>query len=352
MFRKTQKNKKYFIIAYCVTILFVAFFLAQNTFADDVNDVVETTFFGNLKDDGKGCGVYTVLNMVLDIMTIGIGILGVIGVMIVGIQYLTAKDNEAQTQKAKRRITEIIIGITLYAILYAGLNFLLPGGKMNASRECEKVTTSDTSSNNKNSSSQSKPTNSSSKNTSTKNSSTQKQTKSDAELNLELRNKISDVGVALAWSSTNSPYKSRPNKAFSKAANALKITKGETNPCRKKAMACGIYVGTVVRYSGVDPKLPKSSKRIYKYVRAKGEYKNDGGNKKWKELKNKKDAKPGDIALKVINGVGKHVALYVKNKKGKTVTAEASLCNYYGVVRSKKKYINDSQYKIYRFVGT
>jgi hypothetical protein len=129
-----QKIILIIILAFCFTSLF-----SPNVFAEDSSDIVETTFFGNLKDDGNGCGVYTILNAVLDIMTTGIGILGVIGIIVVGIQYLTAGDNKTQTQKAKRRMVEIVIGLAAFAILYSLLQWLLPGGKLNTDLKCETV---------------------------------------------------------------------------------------------------------------------------------------------------------------------------------------------------------------------
>ena len=61
-------------------------------------------------------------------MSIGIGILGVIGITIVGIQYLTAGGSEEKTRKAKRRMFEIVIGIVAYVLLYWFLKWLLPVG--------------------------------------------------------------------------------------------------------------------------------------------------------------------------------------------------------------------------------
>ncbi|MBR3246428.1 hypothetical protein IKF87_00895, partial [Candidatus Saccharibacteria bacterium] len=69
---------------------------------------VATTFFGNLQDDSKGCGVFMVLNFIIDMLTFGIAIAAAIGIGIAGITYLTAKGNVAQATKAKRRIYEII----------------------------------------------------------------------------------------------------------------------------------------------------------------------------------------------------------------------------------------------------
>ena len=59
---------------------------------------------------------------------VGIGILGVIGITIVGIQYLTAGGSEEKTRKAKRRMLEIIIGLVTYVVIFALLQWLGVGG--------------------------------------------------------------------------------------------------------------------------------------------------------------------------------------------------------------------------------
>ena len=103
---------------------------------------VKSTFFGNFKDDGNGCGTYMVLNFIIDILAYGIGIIAIIGIAVSGITYLNAKGNQEQTTKAKHRLYEIVIGIAAYAVLYIGLNFLLPGGKLNSNSHCSAVTSS------------------------------------------------------------------------------------------------------------------------------------------------------------------------------------------------------------------
>jgi hypothetical protein len=60
------------------------------------------------------------------VLTVGIGVLGVLGITVVGIQYLTAGGSEEQTRKAKRRLFEIIIGLVGYVLIYALLKFLMP----------------------------------------------------------------------------------------------------------------------------------------------------------------------------------------------------------------------------------
>ena len=79
-------------------------------------------------DDGEGGGIFEVLNIVLTVLTYGVGIAATVGFVIAGFQYLTARDNEGQVAKAKQRMLQIVIGLFLYAMLWALLNFLLPGG--------------------------------------------------------------------------------------------------------------------------------------------------------------------------------------------------------------------------------
>ena len=122
-------------VSLLIAVFSINLAIQYNTFADDSTErIAETTFFGNLEDDGKGCGVYTVLNMAIDIFSIGVGIVAVVGIMIVGIQYLTAKDNEQQVSKSKRRMIEIVIGLVAYAVLFVAFQWLLPGGSLNTTK--------------------------------------------------------------------------------------------------------------------------------------------------------------------------------------------------------------------------
>ena len=130
------------VIVLCFSLVFSVAFTTPTFSADENNDAVSTTFFGDFKDDGKGCGVYLILNYALDILSWGIGSAAVVGIIVSGVLYLTAKGNENQVIKSKKRILEIVIGVAIYAVLYAGLNFLLPGGKLNTNVQCTATTVS------------------------------------------------------------------------------------------------------------------------------------------------------------------------------------------------------------------
>lgn len=76
----------------------------------------------------EGQGIFYILNLVLTIMTYGVGVLATAGFVIAGYTYLTAKDDASKIQKAKDRILQIVIGLVIYAVLWSVLQFILPGG--------------------------------------------------------------------------------------------------------------------------------------------------------------------------------------------------------------------------------
>ena len=78
-------------------------------------------FFGNVKDNGSACGVFTIVNIIVDTISIGIGILALIGITIVGTRFLTAAGNAEQTKKAKQRMFQITIGLVCFALRWGSM---------------------------------------------------------------------------------------------------------------------------------------------------------------------------------------------------------------------------------------
>ena len=89
---------------------------------------MDTIMLGRICDDCHGAAIFKLIALVIDIMSIGIGILAVIGIIIAGIQYMTSGDNPATLKKAKSRIFNIVLGLAAYSVMFAFLQFLLPGG--------------------------------------------------------------------------------------------------------------------------------------------------------------------------------------------------------------------------------
>ncbi len=119
--------KKLLLSAF-IAVVGITLIMPVSVFAADCPDgCVPTAILGENGcscDSGNGDSIIAILNLVVNILTVGIGIFGVIGITIVGIQYLTAGGNEEKTRKAKRRMFEIIIGLIVYAIMYALLQWL------------------------------------------------------------------------------------------------------------------------------------------------------------------------------------------------------------------------------------
>lgn len=75
---------------------------------------------------GDAEGIMCVLAYGVDVFSVLVGVLAVIGIVYAGIKYLTAGGDVAKTTLAKKRITEIVIGLAVYMLIYAFLGWLLP----------------------------------------------------------------------------------------------------------------------------------------------------------------------------------------------------------------------------------
>lgn len=72
--------------------------------------------------------VMGLLIMTVWIMTAGVGVLAVGGIVWGAILYTTAGGNQEKTKKAIEIIRNVVIGLLLYVFMFAIVNFLIPGG--------------------------------------------------------------------------------------------------------------------------------------------------------------------------------------------------------------------------------
>ena len=72
--------------------------------------------------------IWDILNYVLVTMTAGVVIAAIGSVVVAGVLYTSAGSNSSQVQKAKTMITNTIIGVLAYAVMWAILEWLIPGG--------------------------------------------------------------------------------------------------------------------------------------------------------------------------------------------------------------------------------
>lgn len=79
----------------------------------------------------KDTGVWGILLVVINILTAGVGILAVAGIVYGSVLYASAGGSAEQVKKAVTVFTNVIIGIVAYVGMYAFLNFIIPGGLFN-----------------------------------------------------------------------------------------------------------------------------------------------------------------------------------------------------------------------------
>jgi hypothetical protein len=68
------------------------------------------------------------LEIIINVLSVGVGIV-VVGMIIVGgIQYMAAGDNPNAVAAAKQRITNALIALVAFLLTFAFLQWLIPGG--------------------------------------------------------------------------------------------------------------------------------------------------------------------------------------------------------------------------------
>lgn len=79
----------------------------------------------------KDSGVFRLLIWIINILTSLVGIVAVGVLVYAGILYASAGDNSQQITSAKGMITNTVIGIVAFALMFFALNWLIPGGVLN-----------------------------------------------------------------------------------------------------------------------------------------------------------------------------------------------------------------------------
>lgn len=76
----------------------------------------------------QNCGIVNLLVILINFLSAVAGVALVASLMLSGYLYMTARDNPGQIEKAKSRIVQTLIALTVFIFMYALLNFLVPGG--------------------------------------------------------------------------------------------------------------------------------------------------------------------------------------------------------------------------------
>jgi len=84
--------------------------------------------------DGKGVegtGLWQLLLIAINILTAGVGVLALGGIIYGSVLYASAGGNPEQVKKAKTAFTNVVIGVVAFGGMFTLLNFLVPGGVFN-----------------------------------------------------------------------------------------------------------------------------------------------------------------------------------------------------------------------------
>jgi len=68
------------------------------------------------------------INVVINFLSIGVGVIVIIMIILGGIQYSMAGDNPQAVSAAKQRIMNALLALVVYIFMFAFLQWLIPGG--------------------------------------------------------------------------------------------------------------------------------------------------------------------------------------------------------------------------------
>lgn len=130
-------NFKKILITTLITIslIFINIFIINNgsVFAEKCGGV-DTALIKCDQGDGKDLkdnGIWGLLLIIINILTAGVGIMAVGGVIYGSILYTSSGNSPDQVKKAKQTIINVVIGVVMFALMYSFLNFIIPGGIFN-----------------------------------------------------------------------------------------------------------------------------------------------------------------------------------------------------------------------------
>ena len=131
-----KKQKLVTFLMLSVTVVAAALVVVPGVYAQQKCGGVDTTVIACTQPGGDNVpidqsGTWGLLLLILNIMTAGVGILAVGGIAYGAVLYSSAGDKAEQTKKAVTIITNVVIGIVAYGLMYSVLQYLVPGGVFN-----------------------------------------------------------------------------------------------------------------------------------------------------------------------------------------------------------------------------
>lgn len=117
---------------------------ATNPFKSNANDVVCIAFpivkndklapktsrcpDGQIDNTKEGGAILVYLILILQLLSLLIGAIILLFIVIGGLQYILSAGDPTRVKDAKKRLVNAVTALVLYMMMYAILNFLVPGG--------------------------------------------------------------------------------------------------------------------------------------------------------------------------------------------------------------------------------
>ena len=93
-----------------------------------IGTTCETGYAPDCLKRGKSSKIMDFILMVIRFLAALVGIVAVIMLIVGGIQYMTANGNPQAVADAKKKITNVLIGVVAFVFLWAFFEWLIPGG--------------------------------------------------------------------------------------------------------------------------------------------------------------------------------------------------------------------------------
>jgi hypothetical protein len=82
----------------------------------------------NNPDNPNDNAIFGILRLIINILTAGVGLVAVGGLLWASYEYISNKGDAAAIKNAKDTITNVVLGLVAYAIMWSFLEFIIPGG--------------------------------------------------------------------------------------------------------------------------------------------------------------------------------------------------------------------------------
>lgn len=118
-----------FLLVPVVSLLPTSSSLAQQTCGGVQTAIISCNQSGG--DQVENTGLWGILLIAVNILTAGVGVLALAGIVYGAVLYTSAGGNPEQVKKARTIFTNVVIGVVAFAGMFTLLNFIVPGGVFN-----------------------------------------------------------------------------------------------------------------------------------------------------------------------------------------------------------------------------